>query len=78
METRNWLLQKRTAAKMTQEEVAVQAEIQRPYYTQIESGVRNPSVKVAKKIASILNFEWILFFESNCSDKRHSRSVNSA
>ncbi|RAS75211.1 helix-turn-helix transcriptional regulator [Priestia endophytica] len=69
MEQRTWLLDKRNELKMTQEEVAKLAEIQRPYYTQIESGVRRPSVNVAKKIATIMNFNWVLFFERECSEK---------
>ncbi|WP_220040924.1 helix-turn-helix domain-containing protein [Niallia circulans] len=73
---RTWLLQKRTNAKLTQEEVAAFANIKRPYYTQIESGVRRPSVKVAKLIADIIGFEWVLFFENDCSEKR--QNTNSA
>lgn len=70
MEQRTWLLDKRNKAKLTQEEVAVIAQIRRPYYTQIESGVRSPSVKVAKEIANAIGFEWTLFFEINCRDSQ--------
>jgi len=28
----------------------------------IENGSRDPSVKVAKKIAAVLNIDWTLFF----------------
>ncbi|PRS02335.1 transcriptional regulator [Bacillus atrophaeus] len=72
MNQRTWLLNIRTAANMTQEEVANVAEIKRPYYSQIESGVRRPSVQVAKKISEVLGFDWALFFESECSEKRQS------
>ncbi|UQN27965.1 helix-turn-helix transcriptional regulator [Bacillus amyloliquefaciens] len=57
---------------MTQEEVANQADIKRPYYSQIESGVRRPSVQVAKKISEVLEFDWALFFDSECSEKQQS------
>ncbi|MGE7121837.1 helix-turn-helix transcriptional regulator [Peribacillus sp. NPDC046944] len=72
MEQRTWLLDKRNKAKLTQEEVAVIAQIRRPYYTQIESGVRSPSVKVAKEIANAIGFEWTLFFENNCRDSQQN------
>mgnify|MGYP000958309101 FL=1 len=39
--------------------------ISRQYYNYIERGVRLPSVKVAKKIASALDFDWTLFFEDS-------------
>ncbi len=59
--------------KLTQLQVAQSASIERAYYTQIENGKRNPSVKVAKNIANVLSFEWSLFFEVNCSEKRQLR-----
>ncbi|WYU52851.1 helix-turn-helix transcriptional regulator [Bacillus sp. FSL K6-0047] len=65
---RHWLFEKRTNAGLTQEEVARTANIKRPYYTQIESGARSPSVKVAKQIAEKIGFDWKLFFEDLCSD----------
>ncbi|OSH17509.1 DNA-binding helix-turn-helix protein [Enterococcus faecalis] len=49
--------------KMTQEEVAVKAEISRTTYASIEQGRRRPSVESAMRIASILGFDWTLFFE---------------
>ena len=70
MEARKWLLEKRNNANLTQEEVAIKANIKRPYYSQIELGVRRPSVKVAKEIATIIGFDWVLFFDTDCSKKR--------
>ncbi|MFE4896606.1 helix-turn-helix transcriptional regulator [Peribacillus butanolivorans] len=75
MKSRQWLLDKRTKANLTQEEVATQADIKRPYYTQIESGVRSPSVKVAKEIAEIIGFDWTLFFEKDCSDLKQTNTA---
>ncbi|MGG1199702.1 helix-turn-helix transcriptional regulator [Bacillus inaquosorum] len=72
MKQRTWLLHIRTKAEMTQEEVANRADIKRPYYSQIESGVRRPSVQVAKKISEVLEFDWALFFDSECSEKQQS------
>lgn len=60
---REWLKDIRSKKGLTQEELAKKIEISRPYYTEIEKGLKNPSVKIAKRIASILGFEWTLFFE---------------
>ncbi|EWH21214.1 MULTISPECIES: helix-turn-helix transcriptional regulator [Bacillus] len=68
MQQRTWLINIRTQAEMTQEEVANLVGIKRPYYSQIESGTRRPSVQVAKKISQVMGFDWALFFESDCSD----------
>lgn len=59
---RMWLIKKRNQVNLTQEEVAVAAGIARTTYSMIEQGCRSPSVIVAKKIASALKFEWVLFF----------------
>lgn len=48
--------------KMTQQQVADAAGIKQPSYANIERG-RQPSVKVAKAIAEVLNFDWTLFYE---------------
>ncbi len=70
MNPRTWLQSERSAANKTQEDVANAAGIKRPYYSQIESGVRRPSVDVAKKIAGFIGFDWVLFFDNKCSEKR--------
>lgn len=51
---------------MTQKDVATAAGIARESYTNIENGVRRPSVLVAKKIADVLGIEWSeLFLDEN-------------
>lgn len=62
---RGWLKEFREKAELTQEELAKDIEISRPYYTEIEKGLKNPSVKVAKRIANKLEFDWTIFFECN-------------
>jgi putative transcriptional regulator len=62
---RNFLIYARNEKKLTHEQVAEHAEISRQYYGMIESGERNPSVPIAKKIGAILNIEWTLFFEQD-------------
>ncbi|KLV23043.1 transcriptional regulator [Niallia circulans] len=60
---RQWLIDLRVKKDLTQSEVAKQAEIARSTYAMIESGDRNASVTVAKKISQALDFDWIIFFE---------------
>lgn len=60
---RGWLVEFRRKAGLTQEELATTCGISRQYYGFIESGVRNASVTVAKRIAEVLGFSWQRFFE---------------
>lgn len=60
---RSWLKTLRIKAGKTMKIVAENAGISECYYSQIENGVRNASVPVAKKIAEILGFDWQKFFE---------------
>lgn len=60
--TRKWLIDLRKSKQLTQEKVATIAYIDRGYYTQIETGVRNPSFNVAINIALALDFDPSLFF----------------
>lgn len=69
-----FLVNKRSQLGLTQEKVAELAGIERSYYTKIENGTR-PSVKVAQKIAGVLQFEWPLFFESNSA--KNAQSITS-
>lgn len=48
---------------MTAQETAERAGIPRSTYSNIETGVRNPSVKLAKRISAVLGFDWNQFFE---------------
>lgn len=58
-----WLIRKRIENNLTQAEVANRANIARTTYAMIEQGRRLPSVPVAKRIATVMNFKWTLFFE---------------
>lgn len=55
----------RISKGLTQEYVSKLSNISRGYYTQIELGVRHPSVTVAKAVASTLEFDWQKFFENS-------------
>lgn len=48
---------------LTQKELAEMVGITQGWLSSIESGMRRPSVAVAKKIADVLEFEWSRLFE---------------
>lgn len=69
---REKLLVARKNKGMTQEQIANAAGIQRSYYGLIETGQRNPTLKVATQIAKALdeNIEYLfpddVFFANKC------------
>ncbi|PYZ97082.1 transcriptional regulator [Alteribacter lacisalsi] len=65
---RNWLTALRLDRKLTQEDVAGRAFINRSYYAQIEKGSRNPSIRVAGHIARVLGFNPSAFFMEDFDD----------
>ena len=58
---RKWLIELRKGRSQAQ--VAEAAGITQQMYSAVELGVRRPSVEVAKKIASVLGFNWTRFYE---------------
>ncbi|MCL5780887.1 MAG: helix-turn-helix transcriptional regulator [Firmicutes bacterium] len=68
---REWLKMIRKQLKITHDDVAKAAEIERAYYTMIENGTRNPSVDVAKRIATVMGFDWTLFFDNKSNEMTH-------
>ncbi len=63
MKKRVWLIELR--GSRTQQEVAEMIGISRGAYANIELGEKNPSVNVAKRIATTLEFNWTNFFEDD-------------
>ena len=59
---RKWLKEARQTRKMATYEVAAKAQISQTHYSDIENGKRGPSVKMAKRIAAVLLFDWTAFF----------------
>ncbi|EOU18495.1 hypothetical protein I588_03489 [Enterococcus pallens ATCC BAA-351] len=55
--------------KFTQKQVADFAEIERAYYSLIETGTRTPSVSVAKKLGQVLKIDWTLIYEESEEEK---------
>lgn len=60
---REWLIQIRKDKNLKQEYIATECGISKSYYSQIECGIRRPSVENAKRLGEMLNFDWVLFFE---------------
>lgn len=61
--TRQWLRALRINKGLKQIEIADAVGISIQQYSSIETGYRNPSNTVAKKIAAFLDFPWTLFYE---------------
>lgn len=78
MRARKWLSDIRGNQGLKQKDVARKVGINTHYYAQIEQGLRNPSVNVAKRIASVLGFDWTIFFEDNCSDMLQNENKTTA
>lgn len=70
------LLEARKCACKTQQEIAEASGIQRSYYGLIETGKRNPTLKIAKRIAPALDtdiervFPDEIFFANRCYDSK--------
>lgn len=60
---RVFLKEARKKKGLTQNDVADAAGMNRAAYSNIEIGKRSPSVKLAKKIAEVLGFNWTKFYE---------------
>jgi putative transcriptional regulator len=73
MKSRGWLIKIR--GNRTQEQMAKLVGISRSAYSNIESGIRGPSVRMAKKIASALGFEWMIFFDQKCAETKQKRKI---
>jgi transcriptional regulator with XRE-family HTH domain len=52
---RDWLITLRKNKNLTQADVADSIFIDRAYYSQIESGTRNPSVDISRNLAKVLD-----------------------
>lgn len=68
---RDWLCVVRKRKNKSQYEVARESGISQSYYAAIELGTRgNPlNVKIAKRIAAALGFDWQRFYEDPSEQK---------
>lgn len=72
---RNWLreIRKNKGYKSCREAAYAIGNISVSHYTNIENGLRNPHYELAQRIASVLNFDWRLFYEN--SDNSDNKGV---
>ncbi|SET19164.1 Helix-turn-helix [Oceanobacillus limi] len=66
---REWLIRIRESKQLTQAQVASYAFIDRGYYSQIETGKRNPSNTVAMNIAKVLDFDPLKFYHNDLNQQ---------
>lgn len=72
---RKILLKKRKEKDLTQQEVADALDITRAYYGHIETGARNPTLKLAKKIADFYDEDVeTLFFADNSNNSLQNKN----
>ncbi|ELK48193.1 helix-turn-helix domain-containing protein [Halobacillus sp. ACCC02827] len=74
---RRWLIKLRKEQRLTQQQIAAGAHIDRAYYAQIENGTRNPSMAVASQIASFLHINPSLFYTEHLSEPFETALVHS-
>ena len=72
---RTWLKDIRAKKELTQQEVANAANVDVTMICKIELGERRPSVEVAKKIASVLGFNWTRFYEDDNDEQAASKEI---
>ena len=61
---------KRKKKLLTQQQLAELVGVDRTLISKIESGAATPSVTTAKKIAAVLGFDWVRFFEDDSNDEQ--------
>jgi transcriptional regulator with XRE-family HTH domain len=59
---RTWLVELRIKKDLTQQQVADLTGLNRSMYCHIETGTRNATVPVAKKLGKFYGFDWTIFF----------------
>ncbi|MFD2045494.1 helix-turn-helix domain-containing protein [Ornithinibacillus salinisoli] len=72
---REWLILYRESKRLTQAQVASFSFIDRSYYSQIETGKRNPSLTVANNIAKALDFDPMMFFQDHLNQSTFQQNV---
>lgn len=74
-ELRQLLKERRALLGYSHQQVADESGITRQFYGMIESGDRQPSAKVAKRIADLLGVNWTIFFEIDSNHKLQNKQV---
>lgn len=70
---REQLIKLRKSRNLTQDDMAKNLNISRSFYGHIESGTRNPGLKLAQKIANFFDTTVdVIFFESKSFEMKQS------
>lgn len=77
MKKRYWLINYRKRKGLSQSNVATEIGVSQQMYNYIENNKRNPSTKLAKKIADVLNFSWTKFYEDQEGGETVEEKVDS-
>lgn len=64
-----WLFNARKAKGLSQREVSNRVGIKQPSYCAIETGASKPKPETAKRIASVLDFDWTLFYQDDAKSE---------
>ncbi|MBK4735534.1 helix-turn-helix domain-containing protein [Noviherbaspirillum pedocola] len=59
--------QARSHAGLSQEALAMAAEVDRTYVSQLERAIANPSIEILQRIADALGVELVITFQSSSS-----------
>lgn len=73
---REWLISSRKKLNLSQAQVAKMLGISRSFYNQIENGERNPSGKVALRIANFYDLDMAHFFYLENCEMQPFKEVN--
>jgi transcriptional regulator with XRE-family HTH domain len=73
-----WNLRRlRVARKLSQESLAVDADVDTSYVSQIESGLENPSLALVERLANALGVQFIDLFRKPRKNERPPRPLPS-
>ncbi|SHH74657.1 helix-turn-helix transcriptional regulator [Virgibacillus chiguensis] len=68
------LEERRKLLGYSHQDVANKVNIDRSYYTKIENGF-TPSVKVAKNLGQLMEFDWTIFFTKNSVKNAQKQAI---
>ncbi|MFB5193173.1 helix-turn-helix transcriptional regulator [Alicyclobacillus fastidiosus] len=68
---RTWLGNRRKELGWTKSKAAETLGISRQFYGQIESGERNPTLALAKRICNVMKLDPVMFFVDDIHDQHN-------
>lgn len=65
---RVWLIEIRKKKGLSQKDICEKVKISQPTYWEYEHGICSPTVPIAKKIGTVLGFDWTRFYDDSPTD----------